>query len=248
MAIQKEQRSILVVDGQGLMREGLVRIIEREKDLTCCAAVGSAVAAHEAVALYKPDLVLADLLLPDAGGLEMIKRLVSEYPSLLVLVISQCDETVYAERALKAGARGYVMKNIAVPEIPKAIRAILAGEFFVSPRVAALALDRMAGAKPRNRSESVGNLTDRELQVFQLLGAGTDSRGVADKLHLSVKTIETHRENIKQKLKLYSASELIHCATNWVESQGSNHQLLPGKHDANFGRSRGQRPESCAGR
>lgn len=227
MATQSEQQKILIVDDQGLAREGLIRIINREKDFTCCAAVEGVVAAREAVALYKPDLVLADLLLPDGCGLEMTRRLISEFPSLLVVIISQCDETLYAERALRAGARGYLMKSNAISAIPKAIRAVLAGEFYVSPKVAALALHRMAGGKSGSHNESVANLTDRELQVFQLLGAGADTRDVAKKLHLSVKTVETHRENIKHKLKLSGAVELIHYATSWVESQSWNHRLSP---------------------
>jgi DNA-binding NarL/FixJ family response regulator len=222
-----EQRKILIVDDQGLIREGLIRIISRQKDLMCCDAVNGVIAARKAVALHKPDLVLSDLLLPDGCGLEMIKELISEHSSLLVLVITQCDETLYAERALRAGAHGYVMKNRPVSEIPTAIRAVLAGEYYVSPRVAAVALHRMAGGKSENQREGIANLTDREILVFQLLGAGIDSKGVAAKLHLSIKTVETHRENIKHKLKLPNAAELIRHATNWVNHQGSSHHLSP---------------------
>lgn len=227
MANLSERRKILVVDDQELIREGLIRVISQQKDLEFCDAVGGAVAAKKSVAQYKPDLVLIDLLLHDGCGLELIKNLVSENPSLPILVISQCDETLYAERALKAGARGFVMKNRAVAEIPKAIRTILAGEFYFSPQVAALALHRMAGEKSGSSQGSIGNLTDRELQVFQLLGSGIATKDIAERLHLSAKTVETHRENIKHKLKLSGAAELIRYATNWVGSQGSAHPVLP---------------------
>jgi DNA-binding NarL/FixJ family response regulator len=219
--VHPEQRKIFVVDDQALIREGLARVINRHKDLVCCGGADSIVGAREAIEAHKPDLVVADLLLPDGSGLEMIKAFVSENPSLPILVISQCDETLYAERALKAGARGFVMKNCALSEIPRAIRSLLAGEFYVSAKVAELALHQMSCGKPKKQGDGVATLTDRELLVFELLGAGTDTKDVAAKLHISVKTVETHRENIKHKLKLSGASELIRHATNWVSSQAS---------------------------
>ena len=229
MAEQSQQTRILVVDDQGLIQEGLIRIISQQKDLVWCGAVDGVAAARKAVVLHKPDLILVDLLLPDGCGLEMIRDLISENPNLLALVISQCDEMLYAERILKVGARGYVMKNRAISEIPKAIRAVLSGEYYFSPRVAALALHRMAAGRPENQRTGVGNLTDRELLVFQLLGAGVDTKGVAVKLHVSIKTVETHRENIKHKLKLSGAAELIRHATHWVNSQSSSHRHLTGE-------------------
>jgi len=217
------------VDDQPLVREGLIRIINREKDLNCCGAVESIASAQYEVAARKPDLVLMDILLPDGSGLDFIKQLMLEHPSVPVLVVSQCDETLYAERVLKAGARGYLMKNHATSAIPAAIRAVLAGELHVSPKIAALALHQMAGRKSGVQRDGLGNLTDRELQVFQLLGAGVSTREIAGKLHLSIKTIETHRENIKRKLKLSSAADLMRYSTNWVERQnmGTQHQPEP---------------------
>jgi DNA-binding NarL/FixJ family response regulator len=227
MEIDSKQRKVLVVDDQGLIQEGLARIISRLKDFEFCGAVDNAIAAQKAVAQHEPHLVLVDLLLQDGCGLELIKNLATDHPSLPILVVSQCDETLYAERVLKAGARGYIMKNRPVSEIPKAMRAVLAGEFYVSPKVAALALHRMAGGRLASQENGVGNLTDRELQIFQLLGAGSDTKEIAGRLHLSVKTVETHRENIKHKLKLSNAAELVHFATNWVGSQGSAHRAFP---------------------
>jgi DNA-binding NarL/FixJ family response regulator len=219
-AVPRQKRiEVLIVDDQPLVREGLIRIISREKDLNCCCAVESIVAARNHLIASQPDLLLMDILLPDGCGLDFIKQLAMEHPSLPVLVLSQCDETLYAERALKAGARGFLMKNHDTSGIPTAIRAVLAGQFYVSPKVAALALHQMAGRKSGFQREGLGNLTDRELQIFQLLGAGVSTRDIAAKLHLSVKTVETHRENIKRKLKLSSAAELIRHSANWVESQ-----------------------------
>src|SRR5215469_6748177 len=220
MATALKKSEILVVDDQPLVREGLIRIINRERDLNCCCAVDSISAARNMLLGSKPDLVLMDILLPDGSGLDFIRDLAQENPSLPVLVVSQCDETIYAERALKAGARGFLMKNHA-SSIPAAIRTVLAGQFHVSPKIAALALHQMAGRKSGFQREGLGNLTDRELQIFQLLGAGVNTRDIAGKLHLSIKTIETHRENIKRKLKLSSASELLRYATNWVQSQSA---------------------------
>ncbi|HTV40900.1 MAG TPA: response regulator transcription factor [Candidatus Sulfotelmatobacter sp.] len=226
---KNKKAEVLVLDDQPLVREGLIRIINREKDLTCCGAVESIASARYEVAAHEPDLVLMDILLPDGCGLDFIKYLSLEHPSVPVLVVSQCDETLYAERVLKAGARGYLMKNHATSAIPAAIRAVLAGELHVSPKIAALALHQMAGRKSGVQRDGPGNLTDRELQIFQLLGAGVNTRDIAGKLHLSIKTIETHRENIKRKLKLSSAADLIRYSTNWVERQnlGAYHQTVP---------------------
>jgi len=218
MATAFKKAEILVVDDQPLVREGLIRIINRERDLNCCCAVESMSAARNMLAACKPDLVLMDILLPDGCGLDFIRELAQEQPALPVLVVSQCEETLYAERALKAGARGFLMKNHA-SGIAAAIRSVLAGQFHVSPKIAALALHQMAGRKSGFQREGLGNLTDRELQIFQLLGAGVNTRDIAGKLHLSIKTIETHRENIKRKLKLSSAAELIRYSANWVERQ-----------------------------
>ena len=229
IASKQKKAEVLVVDDQPLVREGLIRIINREKDLNCCGAVESIASARYEVAARKPDLVLMDILLPDGSGLDFIKHLALEHPSVPVLVVSQCDETLYAERVLKAGARGYLMKNHATSAIPAAIRAVLAGELHVSPKIAALALHQMAGRKSGVQRDGLGNLTDRELQIFQLLGAGVNTRDIAGKLHLSIKTIETHRENIKRKLKLSSAADLIRYSTNWVERQnmGMRHHAEP---------------------
>ena len=208
-----------MVDDHPLVREGLAQIIDRQKDLACCGGVDCLLALQSAIAEHHPDLVTIDILLQHGDGLEMIGFLKTEYPSLATLVISQCDETLYAERALRAGARGYVMKERATEEVLTAIRTILGGELYVSPRIAALALRKMIGTHLKNNDGDVGNLSDRELQVLQLLGAGLGTRKIAARLGLSVKTIETHRENIKHKLGISDAAGLVHYATDWLNGQ-----------------------------
>ncbi len=217
--LEQPKHRILVVDDHSLVREGLNQLIKQQSDLVCCGLAGGILAARQAVATLKPDLVVLDLRLPDGDGLDLIRELAAQYPSVHILVVTQCDENLYAERALKAGARGYVMKESATEEVLTAIRAVLAGEFHVSKKVAALALLEMAGKKPKTEKNGIGNLTNRELQVFQLLGTGMSTRKIAAQLNISVKTVETHRENIKQKMDLPNAPELAHFATVWMEGK-----------------------------
>jgi DNA-binding NarL/FixJ family response regulator len=218
---EARQASILVVDDHPLVREGLSQIIKRQSDLIWCGEADSARTALDAVAAQKPDLVLLDLRLRSGDGLELIKDLILQHPSLLILVVSQCDEMLYAERALRAGARGYVMKEQATVEVLTAIRRILAGELYVSSRIAALALHKMIETRPKVHGPSIKNLTDRELQVLQLLGAGVSTKKIAAKLNLSFKTVETHRENIKHKMGLSDAAELVRYAMSWVDGARS---------------------------
>ncbi len=214
----KGQTRVMVVDDHPLVREGLQAMISRQPDLICCGEADSAAGTQEAIESCKPDLLLLDLRLRSDDGLELVKALIARFPSLRILVISQFDEALYAERALRAGARGYVMKEQVTDEVLNAIRTILAGELYVSPRIAALALHKMIETRPAAPRGGLESLTDRELQVFQLLGAGLSTRHIATKLHLSFKTVETHRENIKHKLGLPDAAELARRAADWVQS------------------------------
>ena len=225
----QRKHGILIVDDHPLIRAGLTQIIKRQGDLFCCGETSSVSGVRQAVTVCKPSLLTIDLRLPDGDGLELIRDLATEHPSLPVLVITQCDEMLYAERALKAGARGYVMKEHGTAEILTAIRTILAGELFVSPKITALALHQMVGHKSNGSDTALANLTDRELQVLQLLGACIKTRAVAARLNLSVKTVETHRENIKHKLGIPDAAGLMRYATNWVENQTSRPPLNQGK-------------------
>jgi len=222
MALKGIRKSrILIVDDHPLVREGLRQIINRQDDLECCGEVDGLASAQTNLPLLNPDLLTVDIRLEDGDGMEILKMFRLQYPKLRMLVVSQCDEVLYAERALKAGAHGYVMKEKATDEVLMAIRAILAGGLYISPRISALVLNNLTSTGPTKLVRDVSILTDREIQILQLLGAGLGTRKVAARLFLSIKTVETHRENIKHKLGLTNATELIHYATDWVNGHTS---------------------------
>jgi len=210
---------ILIVEDHPVVREGLTAMIQRQPDLVCCGEADGVGSALTAAATHKPDLILVDLRLRTGDGLELIKSLKAQLPAVRILVVSQFEETVYAERAMRAGAQGYVMKEQAAQEVLVAIRTILAGEIYASPRISALALKRMIQSKPAASGSGVENLTDRELEVFQLLGVGRSTRQIAQQLGLSIKTVETYRQSIKHKFGLQDAGELVRYAANWVGNQ-----------------------------
>jgi DNA-binding NarL/FixJ family response regulator len=221
---------LLVVDPHPLFRCGLVETISHTRDLVCCGEADNASDAQKAVLKLKPDLMTLGLRLKRGDGLDLIKILKSEFPSVKVLVLSQLDEFTYAERALRAGAMGYVMKDSAPVEILSAIRRVMAGDILVSHEISNLAIRRMVGglSTAHNGPASfIDVLTDRELQIFSLLGQGESTGKISRDLCLSLKTIESHRENIKQKLGLHNAADLIHHATLWVRNQaGQRSDLL----------------------
>jgi DNA-binding NarL/FixJ family response regulator len=200
---------ILVADDHPIVREGLVGLINRQNDLMCCAEAGSIAEAEKRLDTQKPDLMLLDLRMGVADGLEWIKSSRGRFPGLRILVVSQMDEATYAERVLRAGALGYVMKEQATEEVLNAIRQVLAGQLYVSSNVAAMAVHRMLDDKPVVRNFDIRALTDRELCVFKSVGAGKTNKQIAGELNLSVKTIETYREHIKYKLGLSSGAELV---------------------------------------
>lgn len=212
--------SVLVVDDHPIVCQGLADLIDSQNDLFCCAGVQDIWKAQEAVIAQKPDVVLLDLRLGQADGLESIKTLKSRFESLRIVVISQFDEAVYAERSLRAGAKGYVMKNQATEEVIGAIRMVLAGQVYLSRAMTNRVLQTNFTGKSSPLATSVEKLTDRELHVLQLLGIGTSTRKIAGQMNLSIKTVETYREHLKQKLGLSNSTELVHYATHWVE-QGS---------------------------
>ena len=216
------KRRILIAEDHPLFREGLVQLINRERDLCCCGEPDPVAATTRAVTNLKPDLVVLDLRLKDGDGLELIKSLKCLYPDLLMLVLSEHDETLYAERALRAGARGYLMKEETTDEVLNAIRTTLKGELYVSRKVTVLALHKLLDNPPQARGEYLERLTDRELQVFQMLGAGKGTADIAAELHVSFKTIESHRENIKHKLGLRNAADLLCHAVHWVHGRSTS--------------------------
>jgi DNA-binding NarL/FixJ family response regulator len=213
---------VLVVEDHAVVGEAMVRLLNRQKDLICCGVVESVAAAIPAVRQHSPDLTLLDLLLKDENATGLIPSLVSQFPNLRVLAFSQLDESSHAERVLKAGAHGFVTKQETTKEILTAIRTVLQGEVYLSRKMAARLLHEFVQEKPTaadGRPPSQLSLTPRESQVLQMIGSGKKSSEIANKLNLSVKTIESHRENIKRKLGLQTASELAHHAISWVESR-----------------------------
>jgi DNA-binding NarL/FixJ family response regulator len=201
-----------------MMREGLALLIEHEQDLVVDAQADSAAQALRIMETALPDLLLLDISLPDRSGLEVIKDVHALYPALSVLVVSMHDEALYAERVLRAGGRGYIMKQEGGKRLMQAIRQVLEGRIYVSEKISAKILETFSGHKGDSQSP-VENLSDREFEVFQLLGQGRATREIAQHLHISIKTVEVHRTNIRKKLALSSGTELVHYAIRWHESQ-----------------------------
>lgn len=215
-------RRVLIVDDHPMMRTGLAQLIGNEDDLKVGAEADNAGQALDAVAKQKFDLMLLDISLPDKNGLELIKDIRALKPELPILVVSMHDEMIYAERVLRAGARGYIMKQEGGQKFLVAIRQVLAGKVFVSEKMSARILENFSGNKAENSGSPVQRLSDREFEVFQLIGQGIGTRDIAGRLHLSVKTVEVHRANIKEKLQLTTATELVRYAVRWLDSQGRN--------------------------
>ncbi len=214
-----EKRRIIIVDDHPIVRQGLAQLINQEDDLYVC---GQAEDAHQAVRGIRelnPDLVIVDVSLRTTSGIELIKDIKVQFPSLPVLTLSMHDEAIYAERALRAGARGYIMKQEATEEVVNAIRRVLAGTVYVSQGMAAKMVSKIIAGPGEKGTSPVDRLSDRELEVFRLIGEGYGTREMAEKLYLSVKTIETYRAHIKEKLDLQDANELLRAAIRWANAQ-----------------------------
>jgi DNA-binding NarL/FixJ family response regulator len=214
-----QRNKILLVDDHPLMRDGLASLINRQPDLAVCGEAGSPVAASQALVNSNPDLILTDITMPGRSGFEFIKDLIAAKSDRLILVVSMHDEVIYAERALRAGARGYVMKEAGGENLLAAIRQVLNGQVYLSPKMSARILENVSGRKPRGSASPIEKLTDREFEIFQLIGAGKSTRDIAGQLHLSTKTVDVHRGHIKEKLELHDASALVRHAVRWVETQ-----------------------------
>ena len=214
------KRGVFLVDDHPFMRAGLAQLIERQPDLAVCGEAGNPAEAFRDLARAAPDLVLADIAMPGRSGLEFIKDLRALYPSVLVLVVSMHDEAIYAERAIRAGARGYIMKEAGGDNLLAAIRQVLRGEVYLSPRMAANVLDGLSARRPRGSSSPIERLTDREFEIFRLIGQGRSTRDIAGQLHLSPKTVDVHRSHIKEKLGLAGATALVHRAVRWLATSG----------------------------
>jgi RNA polymerase sigma factor (sigma-70 family) len=214
----KAKRHILIIDDHVMVREGVAEIIKHEPDLDVC---GTATTANEGLELARklsPDLVLVDVTLPGKNGIEFIKDARAFRPDLRVLVMSMHDESLYADRVLRAGGRGYICKQEGGAKLVQAIRRVLQGEIVVSEKMTGRLLERFSGRKVIE--SPLENLTDRELEVFQLIGQGKTMNEIGAELHLSPKTIEVHRSRIREKLRIASAAELVSYAARWNQTQG----------------------------
>ncbi|MHC4175097.1 MAG: response regulator transcription factor [Planctomycetota bacterium] len=214
-----DKSKILIVDDHPIVRQGLAELVNQENDLAVCGQAEDAHQARKAIKELRPDMAVVDISLRETSGIELIKDINVQYPDLPVLALSMHDESLYAERALRAGARGYIMKAEATEKVITAIRKILNGEIYVSDKIAAKMLRKLVGGKAEISTSPVQRLSDRELEVFHLIGKGYGTRQISERLHLSIKTIETYRAHIKEKLSLANAAELLRYAIQWVSSQ-----------------------------
>ncbi len=210
---------ILLVDDHAVVRYGIAQLINRQPDLMVCGEEEAAANALSAIEKLKPGLVIADISLKDSSGLELMRNIKAQYSRLPVLVVSAHDESVYAEIAFRAGALGYLMKDQALENIVAAIRRVLSGNIYVSEALAAKMLQQQICGKTDIHESPVKSLSDRELEVFQLIGQWKKTSEIAHELHLSIKTIEYYREQIKRKLNLKNSSELTQHATSWVQRE-----------------------------
>ena len=213
--VQKKSR-VVIIEDHPVLSSGLRQLIDNQPDLVCVGVANNVLDAKQLVDDRKPDLAVLDLRLKGGDALDFIKTLRVEHPEIKVLVLSQYDELIFAERALRAGASGYIMKENATDEVLRALRKVLTGDLYFSERVAAAVVQRMLREKPIAPRDGVERLSDREMQVFQLLGASYSPREIAEQFHLSRKTIETHCEKIKHKLNLHNAAELKQFARRWA--------------------------------
>lgn len=215
------RKAILVVDDHPMMRAGLAQLINKQKDMEVCGQASTPLEALRKMSTHRPDLVLTDIAMPGGSGMEFIKDVLAVHKALPILVVSTHDELIYAERALHVGARGYIMKEAGGEMLLAAIRRVLSGEIYLSATASARVLDSLTARRPRRSHSPIQKLSDREFEVFQLIGQGKSTRDIALHLHLSPKTIAVHRDHIKDKLRLNNATALLRHAVRWVETQGT---------------------------
>lgn len=213
------KKRILIVDDHPFMRAGLAQMIDKQPDLQVAGEAGEPGEALRQLQKARFDLVLTDITMPGRSGIEFIKDVQAQYPGLPMIVVSMHDEVIYAERVLRAGARGYVMKEAGGEALLQAIRQVLSGLPYVSPRVSAKILEDMSGRKPRASNSPIEKLTDREFEIFRLVGQGKSTRDIAKQLGLSPKTVDVHRANVKEKLGLKDVTALVRHAVRWVETE-----------------------------
>jgi DNA-binding NarL/FixJ family response regulator len=218
---ERKRLRVLLIDDHPLMRSGIKELLKTTPDLDVCGEVGKASEALGLLEKLKPDLVLLDLGLPDRSGLEVLKDFQAISPTLPVLVVSMYDEMLYAERTLRAGARGYVMKEAGGEKLLAAIRAALEGRVWVSDQVSSELLGNLGRRNNPGRELQLDRLSDREFEIFRMLGEGLSTRDIAERLNLSPKTVDAHRANIKTKLGMKDGAALVRQAVRWTEAQSS---------------------------
>ncbi len=216
-----QKRKIFIVDDHPIMRQGLGQLINHEPDLEVVGEAEDAATALSGVMETKPDLVIIDISLPGKNGLELIKDIRAVQRQVALLVHSMHDESLYVERVLRAGAQGYIMKHEGGKKVMDAIRKVLSGDIYVSTAMSAKILEIFSNRRA-NATEPVEALSDRQLEIFQMIGQGKATRSIAEELHVSVKTVDAHRANIKEKLGLRTGNELVRYAVRWVEAQNRN--------------------------
>jgi len=218
---RKPKTRVLLVDDHPILRAGLRKLIDHEPDMMVCGEAEEEPTAFELAGTVQPDVAVIDISLKGSNGIELIKNLKARYPDLPTLVLSMHDESLYAERALRAGSRGYIMKEEAIEQVLVAIRRALAGEIFLSDRMKSKMIQQMASGRGKVVASPIEQLTDRELEVFRLIGEGCSTRQIAGQLHLSIRTVEAYREYIKAKLGLKNATELVQHAFHWVHYEAA---------------------------
>ena len=216
-----EAKRIVIVDDHPLFRKGLEQLIHSEDGFAVCGEANNAPEAMDVIRNLNPDLAIVDLSLPGANGIELIKNIRAEFSKLPILVLSMHDESLYALRALRAGAEGYVMKHEAMANVIQAIREVFNGRPYLSPAMAAQVITKFAHRQAEGEGDAVERLSDRELEVLELIGKGNDVRQIAKVLHLSPKTVETHRSHIKDKLDLKNSREVARFALQWLSARSA---------------------------
>lgn len=216
------KKRVLIIDDHPLIRHGITQLIQQEEDLVVCGEAQDCCDALEALEKTRPDIVILDITLRNSNGLDFITTIHKQFPTIAVLILSMHDETLYAERALRAGAQGYVMKQDSPEKLIEAIHRVLEGKVYLSEAMTARMLKKIASGTPPNELSPADILSARELEVFRLIGKGTATRDIAAQLQVSVKTVDAHRANIKKKLDLKSGAELVQRAIKWVISQEPN--------------------------
>jgi len=213
-----QRNRIFIVDDHPIVRKGLAQLINQEPDMVVCGEAENAQNALELLKRIRPDLAIVDISLQGIDGIELIKKIKDRDINLPILVVSMHDESLFAERALKVGAKGYIMKQEAIEKMMEAIRKVIKGEVYVSARVSATIVKKFIDGKAESSRSPMEVLSNRELEVFQLIGQGFGTRQIAEELNVSIKTVESYRANIKEKLNLRNAAELIRHAVHYVDS------------------------------